>query len=93
MVLGAAFMTNHRSIISFNGEEGFRPAPSSSCVPFAPKDVGEAAAGAMYAECDHHCAVKPSTDEQEPDELEEPKLTTRNMEFGSYVWENEGSLR
>ena len=58
MVLGAAFMTDHRSIISFDGEEGFRPTPSSSWVPFAPKEVGEAAAGAMYAEWDHYCAVK-----------------------------------
>ena len=30
MVLGAAFMTDHRSIISFDGKEDFRPTPSSS---------------------------------------------------------------
>ena len=58
MVLGAAFMKDNRSIISFDGEEGFRPTPSSSWVPFAPKEVGEAAAGAMCAEWDHYCAVK-----------------------------------
>ena len=50
MVLGAASMTDNRSIISFDGEESFRPTPPSSWVPFAPKEVGEAAAGAMYAE-------------------------------------------
>ena len=70
MVLGAAFMTDNRSIISFDGEEGFRPTPSSSWVPFDPKEVGEAAEGALYAKWDHYCAVKPSTDEQEPEELE-----------------------
>ena len=73
MVLGAALMKDNRSIISFDGEEGFRPTPSSSWVPFAPKEVGEAAAGAMCAELYHYCAVKPSTDEQEPEELEEPR--------------------
>ena len=50
MVLGAAFMTDNRSIISFDCEECFRPTPSSSWVPFAPKEVGETEAGAMYAE-------------------------------------------
>ena len=74
MVLGAAFMTDHRSIISFEGEEDFRPTRSSPWVPFAPEEVGEAVAGAMYAEWDHYCAVKPSTDEQEPEKLDEPKI-------------------
>ena len=36
MVLGAAFIKDNRSIIRFDGEEGFRPTPSSSWVPFAP---------------------------------------------------------
>ena len=89
MVLGAAFMTNNRSIISFDGEKGFRPTLSSSWVPFAPKEVREAAAGAMYAEWDHDCAVKPSTDEQEPEKLEEPKIPAGIMELGSSVWEDE----
>ena len=92
MVLGAAFMTDHRSIISFDGEEGFRLTPSSSWVPFAPKEVGEAAAGAMYAEWDRYCAVKPSTDEQEPEELEKPKIPRGIIELGSSVWEDEGTL-
>ena len=56
-------MTDNRSIISFDGQEGFRPTPSSSWVPFAPKEVGEAAAGAMCAVRDYYCAVKLSTDE------------------------------
>ena len=50
IILGAAFMKDNRSIISFDGEEDFRPTPSSSWVPFAPKKVGQAAAGAMCAE-------------------------------------------
>ena len=68
MVLVVAIMTDHRSIISFDGEEDFRPTPSSSWVPSAPKEIGEAATGAMYAEWDHYCAVKLSTDEQEAEE-------------------------
>ena len=92
MVLGAAFMTDHQSIISFDGEEGFRPTPFSSWVPFAPKEVGEAATESMYAEWDHNCAVIPPTGEQEPDELEEPKIPAGNMELGSSVWEDEGTL-
>ena len=85
MVLGVAFMTDNGSIISFDGEEGFRPTPSTSWVPFAPTKVGEAAAGAMCAECDHYCGVKPSTDEREPEELEEPKIPGGIMELGSSV--------
>ena len=92
MVLGAAFMTDNRRIISFDGEEGFRPTPSSLWVPFAPKEVGEAAAGAMCAEWDHYCAVKPSTDEQEPEELEESKIPAGIMKLGNSVWEDEGTL-
>ena len=49
-VLGAAFMKDNRTIISFDGEEGLRPTPSSSWVQLVPKEVGEAAAGAMCAE-------------------------------------------
>ena len=93
LVHGPAIMTDHRSVISFDGEEGFRPTPSSTWVPFAPKEVGKAAAGAMYAEWDHYCAVKPSTDEQEPDKLGEPKISGGIMELGSSVWEDEGTLR
>ena len=88
MVLGAAFMKDNRSILSFDGEEGFRPTPSSAWIPFAPKEVEEAAAGAMCAEWDHYCAVKPSTDEQEPEELEGPKIPAGIMELGNSVWEN-----
>ena len=79
-VLGAAFMKDNRSIISVDGEEGFRPTPSSSWVPFAPKEVGEAAAGAMCAEWDHYCAVKPPTDKQEREGLEESKIPAGIME-------------
>ena len=85
-------MTDNRSIISSDGEEGFQPTPSSSWVPFASKEVGEAAAGAMCAEWDHYCAVKPSTDERKPGELEEPKIPAGIMELRSSVWENEGTL-
>ena len=85
MMLGAAFMKDNRSIISFDSEEGFRPTPSSSWVLFAPKEVREAAAGAMCAEWDHYCAVKPSTDEQAPEKLEEPKIPAGIMELGSSV--------
>ena len=89
MVLGAAFMTDNRSIIGFDGEEGSRPTPSSSWVPFAPKEVGEAAPRAMYAEWDHYCTVKPSMDEQEQEELETPKIPAGIMELVSSVWEDE----
>ena len=53
MILGAAFMTDYRRIISFDGEKGFLQTPSSSWVPFAPRKVGEAAAGAMNFKWDH----------------------------------------
>ena len=43
-------MKNNRSIISFDGEEGFRLTQSSSWVPLALEEVGEAAAGVMCAE-------------------------------------------
>ena len=92
MVLGAAFMKDNRSILSFDGEKGFRPTPSSAWVPSAPKEVGEATAAAMCAEWDHYCAVKPSKDEQEPEELEGPKIPAGNMELGNSVWEDEGTL-
>ena len=46
----------------------------------------------MYAEWDHYCAVKPSTGEQEPKELEEPKIPAGIMELGNSVWEDEGTL-
>ena len=36
--------------------------------------------------------MKPSTDEQEPEELEEPKIPAGIMELGSSVWEDEGTL-
>ena len=39
-----------------------------------------------------YCAVKPSTDEQEPEELEEPKIPAGIMELGNSVWEDEGTL-
>ena len=35
---------------------------------------------------------KPSTDEQEPEELEEPKIPAGIMELGNSVWEDEGTL-
>ena len=92
MVLGAAFMTDNQSIISFDGEEGFRPTPSSAWVPFTPKEVGEAAAGAMCGEWDRYCEVKPSTDEHEPEELERPKIPAGIMELGNSVWEDGGTL-
>ena len=38
MVLGAAFMTDHRSIISFDGEEGFRPTPCLLYTSPSPRD-------------------------------------------------------
>ena len=57
-----------------------------------PKEVAEVAARAMCAEWDHYCAVKPSTDEQEPDKLEEPKIPAGIMELGSSIWEDEGTL-
>ena len=88
MVLGAALMTDHRSIISFDGEEGSRPTPSSSWVPFDPKEVGESAAGVIYAEWDHYCAVKASTDKQVPEGLEEPKIPAVIMDLGSSIWED-----
>ena len=92
MVLGAAFMTDSRSIISFDAEEGFRSTPSSSWIPFAPREVGEAEAGAMCAESDQYRTVKPSTDEQKPEELEKPKIPAGIMGLGSCVWEDEGTL-
>ena len=46
----------------------------------------------MCAEWDHYCAVTPSTDEQEPEELEGPKIPARSMELGSSVWEDEGTV-
>ena len=67
IVLAVAFMTDSRGIISFDGKEGFWPTPFSSWVPFAPKEVGEATARAMYAEWDHYCAVKLSTYEEKPE--------------------------
>lgn len=56
-------MIEHRSMISFDGKEGLKLIPSSPWVSFAPKEVKEAAADAMYAEWDHFCAVRLSTDE------------------------------
>ena len=85
---GAAFMKDHRSIISFDSEEGFRPTLSLSWVPFAPKEAGEAAAGAMCTEWEHHYAVEPSTDEQEPEELEKPKIPAGITGLGRSVWED-----
>ena len=85
-------MKDNQSIISFDGEEGFRPTPSSLLVPFAPKEAGEAAAGAMCAERDPYCAVKSSTDAQEPEELEGSKIPTGIMELGNSAREDEGTL-
>ena len=85
-------MKDNRRIISFDGGEDFRSTPSSSWVPFAPNKVAEAAARAMCAEWDHYCAVKPSTDEQEPEELEEPKIPAGIMGLGNSVLEDEGTF-
>lgn len=59
MVLGVACIIEHQVIISFDGDGGFRTAPSSSWVPFTPKEVNEAAAGEMDTVWDHFYAVRP----------------------------------
>lgn len=47
MVLGASFMSEHRSIICFDNKLRFRLTPSTSYVPFAPKEVNEATVGGI----------------------------------------------
>ena len=45
-----------------------------------------------YAERNHYCSAKPSTDEQEPEELKEPIIPAGIIELGSSVWNDEGTL-
>lgn len=68
------------------------PTPSSSWVPSAPKEVHEAAGGAMDAVWNHFCPVRPWIDEEEPQELGEPKAPVGILGLGSSVWQHKGAL-
>ena len=46
----------------------------------------------MYAKWDQYSAVEPSTDEQEPEELNEPRIPAGTTELESSVWEDEDTL-
>ena len=61
VVLGTAFMKENKSVLSFNENEGFKPTPDSTWVPFSPHIAGAAKSSKeVSAAWDDFCAVRPA---------------------------------
>ena len=64
VVLGAAFMKEHHSTISFREKEGFKPTPESTWVPFSSHTTNSATSSKdITAAWTSFCAVRPLADD------------------------------
>ena len=68
VVLGAAFMKEHHSTIRFREEEGFRPTPESTWVPFSSHTTNSATSSKdITAAWTSFCAVRlPADNDTKP---------------------------
>ena len=91
VVLGAAFMKENKSVLSFNENEGFKPTPDSTWVPFSPHIAGAAKSSKeVSAAWDDFCAGRPAEAQKSdhrsfPDGIPQPLLKTNEETLDEIV--------